>query len=62
MLLVGSKGYRTWLDRLIAGIVNFVPYADFPAVLITGIWLIVLSIMFFRHTPSPAAARAPISA
>ena len=62
-LLVCSKGYRImgWIG-LIAGIVNFVPYADFPAVLVTAIWLIVLSIMFFRHTPSPAAARAPISA
>ena len=58
-LLVCSKGYRImgWIG-LIVGIVMFVPFADFPALVLTGIWLIVLSVMFFRRTPSRAAAVA----
>ena len=61
-LLVSSKGYRImgWIG-LVLGVVLFVPFADFPALLLTGIWLIVASIMFYRHAPGPAETPQPAS-
>ena len=59
-LLVSSKGYRImgWIGLLL-GVVLFVPFADFPALLLTGIWLIVTSIMFYRRVPGAALAPQP---
>lgn len=59
-LLVSSKGYRImgWIGLLL-GIVLFVPFADFPALLLTGVWIIVASIMFYRRAPGPAVAPQP---
>jgi hypothetical protein len=59
-LLVASKGYRImgWIGLLL-GIGLFVPFADFPALLLTGIWLIVASIMFYRRAPGAAGAAQP---
>ena len=59
-LLVSTKGYRImgWIGLLL-GIVLFVPFADFPALLLTGIWLIVASIMFYRRAPGAEVAPQP---
>lgn len=61
-LLVSTKGYRImgWIG-LVLGIGQFVPFADFPALLLTGVWLIVASIMFYRSAPGPDGTPQPAS-
>lgn len=54
-ILLGATvtvGYRRlgWF-ALILGIALFIPFADFFALLLTGIWIIVSSIMLARSTP-----------
>ncbi len=59
---MSTKGYRImgWIG-LVLGIGQFVPFADFPALLLTGVWLIVASIMFYRSAPGPAGTPQPAS-
>jgi hypothetical protein len=50
-----TLGYRRlgWF-ALILGIALFIPFADFFALLLTGVWIIVASIMLARSAPVPA--------
>jgi hypothetical protein len=59
-LIVCSRGYRVmgWL-ALLAGVVLFIPFADFPALLVTLIWNVVASVMLFRRVPTTAAEPEP---
>lgn len=54
-LIPSSSAFRMlgWI-ALVAGIALFIPYADFIALLVTGLWLISASIMLFRRTPGTA--------
>lgn len=60
-LLGTARGYR-WLGwaALVLGIALFIPFADFFALLLTLIWIIVTSVMAFRlklgATPAARAA------
>jgi hypothetical protein len=47
-----------WL-ALIAGSALFIPYADFPALLATGLWIIAMSVVLFRGRRGPAFAARP---
>jgi hypothetical protein len=40
-----------WIG-LVAGVVLFVPFADFPALIVSGLWIIVTSIQLFRRGPA----------
>ena len=48
-LIPSAKPYRLlgWI-ALVLGIALFIPFADFFALLLSGIWIIVVSIMLFR--------------
>ena len=54
-LISRAGGYRilAWI-ALVAGIALFIPYADFIALIVTGLWLIAASVMLFRRAPQPA--------
>ena len=54
-LIPAAKGYRVlgWI-ALVAGVALFIPYADFIALLVTAIWILVASVMVFRRAPEPA--------
>jgi hypothetical protein len=54
-----AGGYR-WLGwvALVLGIALFVPFADFFALLLSGLWIIVSSIMLARAAPQRAAGAA----
>jgi hypothetical protein len=56
-LLGTLRGYR-WLGwaALVLGIALFIPFADFFALLLTLIWIIVTSLMMFRAKLGPAVA------
>jgi hypothetical protein len=43
-------------SALVLGIALFIPFADFFALILTGIWIIVVSIMQFRGSPSLASS------
>lgn len=47
-----SRGTYRWLGwiALILGIALFIPYADFIALVLTLVWIIVVSVMLFRDT------------
>jgi len=49
-LLPGARNYR-WLGwvALVLGVALFIPYADFIALLLTLVWIIVSSVMLFRE-------------
>ena len=61
-LIPSAGGYR-WLGwiALPLGIALLIPFADFFALLLTAIWLIVASIMFYRSAPRPAGTPQPAS-
>jgi hypothetical protein len=48
-LIPRARAYR-WLGwaALILGLALFIPFADFFALLLTGVWIIVTSVMLFR--------------
>ena len=53
-----TAGYRRlgWAAAVL-GVVLFIPFADFFALLLTGIWIIVTGVMLMRSTPAvPATA------
>lgn len=54
-LIPRNKGYRIlgWV-ALVAGIALFIPFADFFALIVTALWLIVASVMLFRREPAMA--------
>lgn len=56
-LLGTARGYR-WLGwtALVLGVALFLPFADFFAMLLTLIWIIVTSVMMFRGKFGPAVA------
>lgn len=62
-LLGTARGYR-WLgwSALVLGIALFIPFADFFALLVTLIWIIVTSVMLFRVRLGPGYAVAPQAA
>ena len=43
-------------SALVLGIALFIPFADFVALLLTGIWIIVTSILQFRGSAALVAA------
>ena len=59
-LIACTGAYRVlaWI-ALLAGVALFIPFADFFALLVTGIWIIVISIMLFRGEPASAAVPQP---
>jgi hypothetical protein len=59
--LVSRVGGYRWLGwvALVLGIALFIPFADFVALLLTGVWIIVVSVMLFRERPDVAARAAP---
>ena len=48
------------LIGLLLGVVLFVSFADFPALALPRIWIIVASVMFYRPAPSTAAVAQPV--
>ena len=59
-LIPRLRSYR-WLGwiALVLGIALFIPFADFIALILTLVWIIVVSVMLFRDTD--AATGSPIS-
>jgi hypothetical protein len=53
-LIPRTGAYRTlgWIALLLA-IALLIPFADFFGLLLTGIWIIVVSVMLFRREPEP---------
>ena len=62
-LLARAAGHR-WLGwaSLVLGIALFIPFADFFALLLTLVWIIVTSLMLFRERLRPTYAAAPDAA
>ena len=58
-LLASSRG-RRWLGwtALVLGIALFIPYADFAALILTGIWIMAMSVMLFRERSDAGSAVA----
>jgi hypothetical protein len=56
-LIPGGNRFMGW-SALVLGIALFIPFADFFALLLTLIWIIVESVILFRgaQTPTPLAA------
>jgi hypothetical protein len=56
-LLGTGRAYR-WLGwaALVLGIALFIPFADFFALLLTLVWIIVTSLMMFKAKLGPAVA------
>ena len=48
-----------WIGLLL-GVVLFVPFADFPALALSGIRIIAASVMFYRPAPGTAAMAQPV--
>jgi hypothetical protein len=50
--LISRAGSYRWLGwiALVLGVALFIPFADFIALLLTLIWIVVVSIMLFRDT------------
>jgi hypothetical protein len=51
--LIPSAGAYRWLGwvALPVGIAAFIPFADFFALVLAGIWIIIVSVMLFRRAP-----------
>ena len=62
-LLSRAGAYRRlgWV-ALVLGIALFIPLADFIALLLTAVWIVVVSLMLFRGQPDVAARAAPAPA
>lgn len=58
---VGAYRRLGWA-ALVLGIALFVPFADFFALLLTGLWIVIVSLMLFRGRPDVAARAAPAPA
>ncbi len=59
-LLSRAAGSR-WLawTALVLGILLFIPFADFFALLASGLWVLLTSVVVFRRAGTPAYAAAP---
>jgi hypothetical protein len=60
LLTVGAPaGYRRlgWVAAVLA-VALFVPFVDFFALLLTGVWIVVTSVMLVRSAPAPSATVA----
>jgi hypothetical protein len=55
-----TRLYR-WLGwaALVLGIALFIPFVDFVALLLSGVWIIVTSVMLFRERAEAQYAVAP---
>jgi hypothetical protein len=53
--LLSRKAYPAagWI-ALLAGVALFIPFADFVALIVTGLWLIAMSIVLYRRGAAPA--------
>ncbi len=62
-LLTSTESHRRlgW-TALPLGICNFIPFADFPALLLTLVWIVVASIVLYRGRREPGYAVAPTTA
>jgi hypothetical protein len=58
---VGAYRLLGWA-ALVLGIALFIPIADFFALLLTGLWIVVVSLMALRGRPDVAARVAPAPA
>jgi hypothetical protein len=58
--LLASASARRWQGwtALVLGIALFIPFADFFALVLTGIWIIVVSVMLFRERSDAGTAVA----
>lgn len=54
----GAQRVLGWL-ALIAGIALFIPYADFPALVATGLWILAMSVVLLRGHREPTLAPRP---
>jgi hypothetical protein len=59
LLVQGTSPVRAWI-ALVAGIALFIPFADFVALIVSGLWIIATSIILFRRdravVPAPQLA------
>jgi hypothetical protein len=57
--LTSAVGYR-WLGRiaLVLGVALFIPFADFFALLASGLWIIAITVALSRRGEAPAYGRA----
>ena len=54
----GALRILGWIS-LAAGIALYIPFADFIALVATGLWIIVMSVVLFRGQREPAFVAAP---
>jgi preprotein translocase subunit SecG len=61
---LASRREQRWLGwaALVLGIALFIPFADFVALLVSGLWIIVASIVLFRGEDGERYAVAPTTA
>lgn len=59
--LLCSSGAPRWLgwSALVLGVLLFVPFADFPALLLSLVWIVVVSVVLFLRTRAMDDRRAP---
>ena len=59
-LLARTRLYR-WLGwaALAPGIALFIPFVDFVALLLSGVWILVASVTLFREQAETCSAVAP---
>ncbi len=70
VMMLGAAGAllsatsRRWLGwtALVLGVALFVPFADFFAMMLTAIWIIVASVLLARRIPEAVDAMAPSAA
>ena len=62
-LLAGATGKR-WLGwtALVLGIALFIPFADFFALLASGVWIVIASVSLMRHQGGWAAGGSAVQA
>lgn len=60
-ILSSRRGWIGWV-ALVLGVLLFIPYADFFALILTLLWILVVSIKLFRAEARASAAAAPAPA
>jgi hypothetical protein len=58
---VGAYGWLGWA-ALIFGIALFIPFADFVALILSLVWIIVVSVMLYREPTAPTGIDEPLVA
>jgi hypothetical protein len=56
-VLAGLPAWLGW-TALVLGIALFIPFADFIALILTLLWIIVVSVMLFRVPSAPLSTAA----